>query len=189
MNTINRRDFLSTVTAAAGLLALDAPGAFANGSQLFGGHAGGRRTGISERAYRRAWKRAKAMVAQMTLDEKISQLGASASAIEHLNIPHYNYYTGEALHGLTQESPATSFPMPLALAAAWNPELVLKAYTAVSDEARAYDNRWHRGLSYYSPPTLNLHRDPRWGRCGEAPGEDPCLASSIAVQMVRGMQG
>ncbi|MGH7977599.1 MAG: glycoside hydrolase family 3 C-terminal domain-containing protein, partial [Limisphaerales bacterium] len=43
--------------------------------------------------------------------------------------------------------------------------------------------------SYYSPVTLNLHRDPRWGRCEEAPGEDPCLAATVAVEMVRGMQG
>jgi beta-glucosidase len=188
-NSVNRRQFLSTVTAATGLLALGAPGAFADGFTLFGEHKAGRQAGISDKAYRRAWKRAKAMVAQMTLDEKISQLGSSASAIDRLKIPSYNYYTGEALHGITQEAPATSFPMPLALAAAWNPELVLKAYTAVSDEARAYDNRWKRGLSYYSPATLNLHRDPRWGRCAEAPGEDPCLASTIAVQMIKGMQG
>ncbi|HEX3624059.1 MAG TPA: glycoside hydrolase family 3 C-terminal domain-containing protein [Verrucomicrobiae bacterium] len=188
-NTVNRRQFLSTVTAATGLLALGTPGALADGFSLFGNDKTGRRVGISDKAYRRAWKRAEAMVSQMTLDEKISQLGSSAAAIERLKIPHYNYYTGEALHGITQESPATSFPMPLALAAAWNPELALKTYTAVSDEARAYDNRWHRGLSYYSPVTLNLHRDPRWGRCAEAPGEDPCLASTIGVQMIRGMQG
>ncbi len=188
-NTVNRRQFLSTVSAAAGLLALGAPGAFAADFNFFCGHKSSRCAGISEKAYRRAWKRARALVAQMTLDEKIGQLGSDAAAIERLHVPHYNYYTGEALHGLTQEIPATSFPVPLAFAAAWNPDLVRNAYAAVSDEARAYDNRWKRGLSYYSPPTLNLHRDPRWGRCEEAPGEDPCLASSIAVEMVRGMQG
>lgn len=188
-NTVNRRQFISTVSAAAGLLALGTPGALAEDLPFFLQFRSARRVGISDKAYQRALKRAKAMVAQMTLDEKISQLGSSASAIERLKIPAYNYYTGEALHGLTQEAPATSFPVPLALAAAWNPELALKIYTAVSDEARAYDNRWHRGLSYYSPVTLNLHRDPRWGRCAEAPGEDPCLASTIAVNMVRGMQG
>ncbi|MGH7978935.1 MAG: glycoside hydrolase family 3 C-terminal domain-containing protein, partial [Limisphaerales bacterium] len=188
-NPLNRREFLSTVTAAASLLAVGTPAAFAADFHLFGGHRPDRRVGISEQAYRRALKKARTMVVKMTLDEKITQLGSSAPAIERLNIPSYNYYTGEALHGLTQEAPATSFPMPLALAAAWNPELVLKAYRAVSDEARAYDNRWKRGLSYYSPPTLNLHRDPRWGRCGEAPGEDPCLASTLAVQMILGMQG
>lgn len=131
----------------------------------------------------------------MTLEEKIGQLGSrldnapGAEAVRRLNLPAYSYYSGEALHGLLLSAPVTSFPVPLALAAMWNPELILRIYTAISDEARAYDNRDKIGLSYYSPPTLNLHRDPRWGRCAEAPGEDPCLASTIAVQIVRGMQG
>ena len=131
----------------------------------------------------------------MTLAEKVAQLGSrldnkpGAAAVKRLNIPAYSFYSGEALHGLLRSAPVTTFPVPLALAATWNPDLILRIYTAISDEARAYDNRDKIGLSYYSPPTLNLHRDPRWGRCQEAPGEDPCLASAIAVQMVRGMQG
>ncbi len=136
-NELNRRQFLSTVTAAAGILALGTPSAFA--FPFFG--KSDKRVGISHEAYHRAWERAEALVKQMTLTERISQLGHQASAIERLKIPHYNYYSGEALHGLTQKTPATSFPVPLAMAAAWNPDLVLQAYTVVSDEARAYDNR------------------------------------------------
>ncbi len=147
------------------------------------------RVGISDKAYEQAWKRAKAMVDRMTLDEKIAQTGSGAPPIERLNIPGYNYDSGEALHGLVRGGPVTSFPLPLALGATWNPELILRIYTAVSEEARAWDNHQHNGLSYYSPPTLNLHRDPRWGRCEEAPGEDPCLAATVGVQMIRGMQG
>ena len=186
----NRREFLSTVTTAAGLLAVGlSPAASAAGTAPAAASVARKRIGISDEAYQNAWTRAEALVKKMTLDEKISQLGDHSSAVERLNVPRYNYYTGEALHGLTGGSTSTSFPMPLGLAACWNPELLLKIYTAVSDEARAYDNRNHIGLSYYSPPTLNLHRDPRWGRCGEAPGEDPCLAGTLAVQVVRGMQG
>ena len=128
------------------------------------------------------------------LEEKVCQLGAGAhfgagsDAIDRLSLPRYDYASGEALHGLhlNVSGTSTSFPLPLALAASWNPELVCQVYSAVSDEARAYDNRLKIGLSYYSPATLNLHRDPRWGRCEEAPGEDPCLAATIGVQMVRG---
>lgn len=184
---LNRREFLSTLTTAAGVVAFGVTPAFAADIPFFGHHD--RRTGISDKAYRKAWERARKLTEQLTLDEKISQLGSSSRAVERLKLPAYNFYTGEALHGLTQPAPATSFPTPLALAAAWNPGLVLQIYAAISDEARAYDNRLNIGLSYYSPPTLNLHRDPRWGRCTEAPGEDPCLAATIAVQMVRGMQG
>ena len=188
-NRLNRRQFISTLSAAAGVMALaSAPGALAADFSFFEAHQN-RRIGISDTAYRRALERALKLIEQMTLDEKISQLGASARAVERLKVPAYNYYTGEALHGLAPEAPATCFPVPLAIAATWNPGLVLRIYTAVSDEARAYDNTRRNGLSYYSPPTLNLHRDPRWGRCPEAPGEDPCLAATIAVQMVRGMQG
>lgn len=187
-NQLNRRQFISTLSATAGVLAVaSAPGALAVDLPFFEHH--GCRVGISDRAYRKARERARKLTAQMTLDEKISQLGHRAQAVERLKIPAYNYYTGEALHGLTEVTPATSFPVPLALAAAWNPGLVFEVYTAVSDEARAYDNSRKIGLSYYSPTTLNLHRDPRWGRCMEAPGEDPCLAATIAVQTVRGMQG
>ncbi len=187
---LNRREFLSTLTTAAGLLAVGlSPGASADAMQSAGMSRTGKRVGISDEAYQSAWRRAEALVKQMTLDEKISQLGAGSPAIPRLNLPAYNYYTGEALHGLLRGAPVTSFPVPLALAASWNPELFLRIYTAISDEARAYDNRDKNGLSYYSPVTLNLHRDPRWGRCDEAPGEDPCLAATLAVQVVRGMQG
>ncbi|HTV60980.1 MAG TPA: glycoside hydrolase family 3 C-terminal domain-containing protein [Verrucomicrobiae bacterium] len=189
-NELTRREFISTTALAAGILALGVgPGAFGVEPPSASSRALGGRVGISDAAYRRAWIRAEALVKQMTLDEKIGQLGAQALEIERLNVPMYNYYTGEALHGLLHEPPVTSFPVPLALAASWNPDLALRIYTAVSDEARAYDNRDKIGLSYYSPVTLNLHRDPRWGRCEEVPGEDPCLAATIAVEAVRGMQG
>ncbi|HUZ06445.1 MAG TPA: glycoside hydrolase family 3 C-terminal domain-containing protein [Candidatus Paceibacterota bacterium] len=189
-NELNRREFISTVTAAAGLLAIGlSPGCVSIEPKSARSRRSVGRVGISDKAYQNAWNRAEALVKQMTLDEKISQLGSDSPAIERLNVPRYNYYTGEALHGLTRGAPVTSFPVPLAMAASWNPELFLKIYTAISDEARAYDNRLKIGLSYYSPVTLNLHRDPRWGRCAEAPGEDPCLAATLAVQVVRGMQG
>jgi beta-glucosidase len=196
---LNRRDFLSTLTTAAGLLALGLSSSGASAAQMLSSEkrATGKRVGISDAAYKKAWKRAQELVGRMTLEEKICQLGAGAhfgagsDAIERLNIPRYDYASGEALHGvhLNISIVSTSFPVPLAMAAGWDPELVRRAYNAVSDEARAYDNRLKIGLSYYSPPTLNLHRDPRWGRCYEAPGEDPCLAGTIAVQVVRGMQG
>ena len=132
--------------------------------------------------------------------------------IKRLGIPEYPTYSGEALHGLcwlqrpadnrevlaahdralpnlTYSVVATSFPLPLAMACSWNPALARRVYTAVSDEARAYHKKDHTGLNFYSPQTLNLHRDPRWGRCEEAPGEDPCLAATWSVEVVRGMQG
>lgn len=187
---LNRREFLLATLQATGALALASVAGRASalpGARQAG--FSGRRVGISDAAYQSAFMRAEKLVEQMTLDEKIAQTGNEAPAIERLGVPAYNYYSGEALHGLCWVGPATSFPVPLALAASWNPDLFHRVYAAVGDEARAFDNRDHIGLSYYSPPTLNLHRDPRWGRCAESPGEDPCLASTVAVQVVRGMQG
>ncbi len=179
-NELSRREFLSAAAAAAALLAMGG-GAAAAATRARG--AGGR-VGISDAAYAAARTRAQALVGRMTLTEKISQLGDRSNEVPHLNIPGYNYYAAEALHGLVAGPQVTSFPVPLALAAAWNPELTRQVYVAVADECRA-----HGSISLYSPLTLNLHRDPRWGRCYEAPGEDPCLAATLGVQIVRGMQG
>ncbi len=179
-NELSRREFLSAAATLAALLALGG----AHEAEAANAPAGGGRVGISDAAYTSARSRAEALVAQMTLKEKISQTGNSAGEISRLNLPGYNYYSFEALHGLISGPPVTSFPVPLALAAAWNPELARQVYVAVADECRAHNN-----ISLYSPVTLNLHRDPRWGRSYEAPGEDPCLAATLAVQIVRGMQG
>ena len=145
--------------------------------------------GISPAAYRRARQRAVALVARMTLAEKIGQTGANAPAIERLGVPSYPYYSGEALHGLCRSAPVTAFPCPAALGCTWNPELLFQVFTAVSDEARAYHQRDGTGLSFYSPPTLNITRDPRWGRCEEVYGEDPCHVGTLATATVKGMQG
>lgn len=176
---LTRREFITAATAALTVLGLGG-----NTNAMAAEKAAARRLGISDAAYEQAQTRAQALVAQMTTAEKIHQLGNGADAIARLNVPAYNYYASEALHGVCSGPPVTSFPVPLGLAAAWNPDLAHSVYTAVSEECRAHGN-----LTPYSPATLNLHRDPRWGRCYEAPGEDPCLAATIAVQVVRGMQG
>ena len=187
--SLNRRSFIAGATVV-GAATLTGCAAQPQGQKhLAGSTDESSPVGISDAAYKKAWQRAAAMVEKMTLAEKISQTGNQAPAIKRIGLPAYNYYSGEALHGLVRGGPVTSFPLPLAMACSWNPALALKVYTAVSDEARAYNKRENVGLAYYSPQTLNLHRDPRWGRCEEAPGEDPCLAGTWAVNVIKGMQG
>lgn len=201
---VNRREFMATAATAGAAATLGGRAAHSQGRlRMSAGNHGAKQVGISEAAYQKAWTRAAAMVSRMTLAEKIAQTGGHDAlgpgvpankwvflpAIKRLGLPGYNYYSGEALHGLQRSAPVTSFPLPLGMVCSWNPELALRVYTAVSDEARAYNKRDNIGLSYFSPQTLNLHRDPRWGRCEEAPGEDPCLAGAWAVNVVRGMQG
>ena len=131
----------------------------------------------------------------MTLDEKISQMMYESPAVERLGIPSYNWWN-EGLHGLARAGGATVFPQAIGLAATWNPELMHRVATAISDEARAKHHEAIRlgirtiysGLTYWSP-NINLFRDPRWGRGQETYGEDPYLTALMGVTFVNGIQG
>ncbi|MDR0945694.1 MAG: glycoside hydrolase family 3 C-terminal domain-containing protein, partial [Bifidobacteriaceae bacterium] len=113
----------------------------------------------------------------------------------------------------------TDFPTGLAISSTWDRPLVNQMTTAISDEARDESNDPYRdsqnnpttapagtttvynscydnpdlsvnckGLTYWSP-TINMDRDPRWGRADETYGEDPYLTGEIAGQFISGMQG
>lgn len=127
------------------------------------------------------------LVSRMTISEKISQLGHKSSAVSRLGIASYNYWN-EGIHGVARSGLATSFPVSIALSATWNPELVYRVATATSDEARVMNNKSSKGLTYWCP-TINMARDPRWGRSEENYGEDVYLTSKIAVAFIKGMQG
>jgi len=77
----------------------------------------------------------------------------------------------------------TLFPVPLALAASWDPELMERTARVAAVEATA------AGLNWTFSPMIDIARDPRWGRVVEGPGEDPYLASVLATAQVRGYQG
>lgn len=126
------------------------------------------------------------LISLMTVDEKIKQLTNQADSIPRLVISEYNYWS-EALHGILA-SGATSFPQAVAMGSTWDPYLVHRVGTAISDEARAYNVARGKGLTYWSP-TINIARDPRWGRNEESYSEDPYLLSRMAVAFVKGMQG
>ena len=137
------------------------------------------------------------LLSRLTLEEKASLLIASSPGIPRLNIGKY-YHGNEALHGVVRPGKFTVFPQAIALASAWNPELMHEVATAISDEARARWNELDLGkkqtlkfndlLSFWSP-TINMARDPRWGRTPETYGEDPYLTGILAVQFIKGMQG
>ena len=97
-----------------------------------------------------------------------------------LGIP--DIFMGEALHGFMSHG-ATSFPQALALASTWDPALVRRVFTAAADEMAS------AGVEQAFTPVLDLARDPRWGRTEETYGEDPYLASRMAVAAVGGLQG
>lgn len=130
-------------------------------------------------------ERAADLVSRMTLEEKVSQLGKDAPAIERLGVAKYGWWK-ECLHGVARQGAATSFPSPLGLSNTWNRDLVFTAADITSTEARAKNPRYN--LSYYTP-TINMARDPRWGRNEETYGEDPYLTGQLGAEFVKGMQG
>ena len=137
-------------------------------------------------------ERAKDLVSHLTLEEKIAQMCSWAPEVKRLGLPAFSYQ-GEALHGLAEAGhgklmQATSFPTSITMGSTWNPDLMEEVATAISDEARAAYNLGEMDISFWSP-TINMLRDPRWGRNDEAYSEDPYLMSKMAVAFVKGLQG
>ncbi len=130
-------------------------------------------------------ERAADLVSRMTLEEKAAQLKNEAAAIPRLGVSAYNYWR-EALHGVARQGKATSFPTSLSMSNTWNLDLVRRAAEITSTEARGKNSR--TDLSYWSP-TVNMARDPRWGRNEETYGEDPYLSGRLGSEFVKGMQG
>ena len=139
--------------------------------------------------------KARALVAQMTLPEKVSQMLHRSNAIERLGIPAYNWWN-EALHGVARAGTATVFPQAVGMAATFDEDLLKEIATVISDEARAKyhsferegDRDIYKGLTFWSP-NINIFRDPRWGRGHETYGEDPHLTGRLGVAFIRGLQG
>ena len=140
-------------------------------------------------------ERALDLLGRLTLEEKAALCQNASPAIDRLGIARYDWWS-EALHGVARNGSATVFPQAIGMAASFDPELLLKVFTAVSDEARV-KNRMARekgevhiyqGLSFWTP-NINIFRDPRWGRGMETYGEDPYLTGQMGMMAVRGLQG
>ena len=134
------------------------------------------------------------LVSRMTLEEKASQVVRGAVAIPRLHIPAYEWWT-EGLHGVARAGTATVFPEPIGLGATFDTSLIKQMATVVGIEVRAkheheirQGNFTHVALDVWAP-TINIVRDPRWGRGQETYGEDPFLTSKLAVAYVTGIQG
>ena len=83
----------------------------------------------------------------------------------------------DVIHGFR-----TVFPIPLAEACTWDPELLEQASRVAAEEASA------AGIDWIFAPMLDVARDPRWGRIAEGAGEDPYLCSVLGQARVRGFQ-
>ena len=155
-------------------------------------------------------RRVKDLLGRMTLDEKIGQMcqysgfeekhealvkqgkvgsllnvfGAENTnkvqkgALKHSRLSIPLIFGLDVIHGYS-----TIFPIPLALASSWDPEIVGKTASIAADEAAS------EGIHWTFSPMVDIARDPRWGRIAEGAGEDPHLGSAMARAMVEGYQG
>ncbi len=139
-------------------------------------------------------ERTEDLLSRLTLEEKIGLMMDSSNPIERLGIKKYNWWN-ESLHGVARAGKATVFPQPIAMAATFDQDLIFRVFNAISDEARAKNNLFikqdsyerYQGLTMWTP-TINIFRDPRWGRGIETYGEDPFLTSILGVAAVNGLQ-
>ncbi len=118
------------------------------------------------------------------------QVGSFLNQADRAAISHYQHLAVEKsrlhipiLFGMDViHGHRTTFPIPLAIAASWDPSAAetVARYGAV--EARA------DGIPWVFSPMVDIARDPRWGRIVESSGEDPCLGSALARAWVKGYQ-
>ncbi|HEY4323678.1 MAG TPA: glycoside hydrolase family 3 C-terminal domain-containing protein [Mucilaginibacter sp.] len=141
-------------------------------------------------------KRVDNLISLLTMDEKISllqgqpitRLGVkwpgSAESIHQVKL--YNAPTDKVKVFHT-----TSFSQVAGMSETWNPDLIKQAGAVMGYEARylTQNKNYERSTLILWGPTSDLARDPRWGRTDESFGEDPFLTGTMAVNLIKGMQG
>ena len=138
------------------------------------------------------------LLSEMTLEEKIQSMGTGNPEIERLGVPAFQV-GGEAAHGVQarhdqefdvhEPDLTTIFQNPIGMSASFDEELIRKAGKVVGTEVRGLYSREHEGILSVWAPTIDMERDPRWGRTEEAYGEDPLLTGKMAGAYVEGLQG
>lgn len=126
--------------------------------------------------------RIRALLDQMTLEEKLSQITESwgIGGVERLGIPPL--YKGECVHGYAYGTGCTVFPQAIAMAAAFDTDMAAKIGEITGAECKAANS-----MQAWSP-LLDVARDPRWGRVEESFGEDSYLVEKIGLAWIDGYQ-
>ena len=140
-------------------------------------------------------ERAEDLLGRLTLEEKSRLMRNGSPGIPRLGIPPFDWWS-EALHGVGRNGISTVFPSCIGMACSFNDDLIERIFTAVSDEARAKNTLARQEdkagkyscLSFWTP-TINIFRDPRWGRGQESYGEDPFMNAQMGLRVVKGLQG
>lgn len=131
------------------------------------------------------------LLSRLTMDEKLGLLSTHQLPVERLSIGEW-YVGQEIARGLVmreEENPTTVFPQPLGMAASFDKSMMEEIGAAAAREARAYYNEKKNGGLMVWGPTVDLCRDPRWGRTEECYGEDPFLTGEMSIAYTRGLRG
>ena len=140
-------------------------------------------------------ERAEYLVSRLTIEEKFAWFGLRIRN-ERLGLA-VSTCGGEGAHGVQARAgqgemhpptPTTSFTQPIGMAASFDKELIYKAGDVTGKESRAFANAVSKGGHCRLAPTVDMCRDPRWGRNEEGYGEDPYLTGKMASAYIRGMQ-
>jgi len=127
------------------------------------------------------------LMGRLTLEEKVALMaGAAAFAMEpipRLGVAPMRMTDGPTGVRSNTAEPATVFPVAVALAATWSPDMTREIAAAIAREAKAMGER------VILAPTINIVRTPLWGRNFETFAEDPCLTAELAIAYVEGLQG
>lgn len=138
-------------------------------------------------------ERVDALLAELTLDEKLSLLTTHMNEVPRLGIKEF-WIGAEVARGLVcrddknGEAPTTVFPEPFGLAATFDRDVMKRMGEIAGIETRIYHDKGRASLCVWGP-TVDLERDPRWGRTEEGYGEDPCLTGTMAAAYTLGMAG
>src|SRR5437870_2192934 len=129
-------------------------------------------------------RRVESLLSKMTLEEKVDMIGGVDSffirGIPRLDLPRFKMADGPI--GVRNYGPATVMAAGIGLAATWNTALAERVGTELGRDARA------KGVHFLLGPGVNIYRAPMNGRNFEYFGEDPFLASRIAVGYIKGVQ-
>ena len=126
------------------------------------------------------------LVSRLTLEEKVRLMAGSASftleGVERLDVSAIRVTDGPTGVRSNEGEAATVFPVGVAIASTWNPDLTHEVAAAIGREALALDNK------VVLAPTINIVRIPNWGRNFETYSEDPFLAGTLGIAYVNGLQ-
>lgn len=138
------------------------------------------------------------LLENLSLEEKITCLTTGCPDIPRLGIKA-SFMGGEAAHGIEarhdqafnagEPEPTTSFTQPTGMSGSFDRELIKECGKAVGEEARALFTRNQGGSLCRWAPTVDMERDPRWGRNEESYGEDPYLTGEMSSAYIQGMKG